>query len=371
MIAQLVTRRAEELAAGSSTTPPSPAQADLKRPQALNEILTADPLDLMLHMEQVWGLADVWTPAARPTGDARRALIGLGAYRDLVPSEQPAWHHFGYSLCIKNTRACQIMTRAVHAFRSGEGLGIASVETQRWVDATEALLFGAVSLLGTAMATSAVRPNAESVRRNAYWRMFGMDLAFGADGATAHSYDRAAAANTTFVALFEELLGEVSSAFGHRRSPARITSKADDRILQLADQVGSLLRARRQNGVLAREELAAATAMGWLEATLSSNTPVIVDLRAQAANPADRLRLVGERVGLAPHAHSGAFLAMAPDLSVLLRVLESGRLKDHRDASLLYSTASPAIGAVTRRVITEWAVATGHDLRQHPPVVSQ
>jgi len=169
------------MAAGSQAIVPTPSQIDAAIPGTLDEILTADPVDLALHMEQVWDLANVWAPSTRPVGKGRRALIELGAFNDLAPSTHPAWHHLGYSFCIENTRATQIVKRVVHAFRSGEGLGHPSVATQRWLDATEALLFGAVTLLGTSMSTSAVRPDPEAVRRNAYWRMFGMQLAFGGD----------------------------------------------------------------------------------------------------------------------------------------------------------------------------------------------
>lgn len=362
MIAQLVRRRAAQMAAGSQAIVPTPSQIDAAIPGTLDEILTADPVDLALHMEQVWDLANVWAPSTRPVGKGRRALIELGAFNDLAPSTHPAWHHLGYSFCIENTRATQIVKRVVHAFRSGEGLGHPSVATQRWLDATEALLFGAVTLLGTSMSTSAVRPDPEAVRRNAYWRMFGMQLAFGGDDGKPAAFDKAETANLTFVPAFEGLLRALWQASEHRRGPGSITSTANDRIVHAAEQVGFLLRSRRPNGVLSREELTAATAMGWIEATFSADTPVIVDLRAQSATPADRLRLVGERVGLAPHGQAGAFLAMAPDLSVLLRTLESGAVKDRRDGALLYSTASPAIGATPRRVVTEWSAATGRSL---------
>lgn len=349
MISHLIARRAEQ---GS--------------PRALDEILTSDPVDLTLHMEQVWDLADLWAPDPPHFGTGRRALVALGAYADLAPSDHPAWDHWGSSYCIENTRAAQIIGRVVHAFRAGEGLGTPSVATQRWLDATEVLLFGASGLLGTTMSTSAVRPNPEAVRRNAYWRMFGVDLSFGGDDGRPAAYDKAAAANSTFVPDFEELLREVWRASEGRRDRGSLTSRHDVRISAVAEQVGALLRARRRNGLLAREELAAATAMGWIEATFSADTPVIVDLRAQAATPAGRLRLVGERVGLAPHQRAEAYLTLAPDLSALLRTLEAWRAQDRRDPALLYSTTTPGMGVIARRVITEWSVATGHDLRTAP-----
>ena len=82
---------------------------------------------------------------------------------------------------LENTRAVQILRRVVREYRFGEGLGVPSVATQRWLDATESLLFGAQNLLSPWVSTSALRTDPEAVRRNAYWRMFGLDLAFGTD----------------------------------------------------------------------------------------------------------------------------------------------------------------------------------------------
>ena len=44
-------------------------------------------------------------------------------------------------------------------------------------------------------------PDSEAVRRNAYWRFFGLDLAFGTDDNRPPVYDKANAANTNFIAV--------------------------------------------------------------------------------------------------------------------------------------------------------------------------
>ena len=126
--------------------------------------------------------------------------------------------------------------------------------------------------------------------------------------------------------------------------------------------------------MLAREELSAVTALGWVHLTLSTNSPVVVDLRADASSPGERLGLMGERVALAPHRRAEHFFAMATDLSLLLRTLEAGYVPGPEFAWLLYADAPPQangtapagaepLGAASQRVITEWAAATGKDLR--------
>ena len=165
-----------------------------------------------------------------PAGLARQALYDLGAFADLAMPNQPAWDHLIYAYAIENTRAPQILARVVHAFRSGEGLGIPSVATQRWLDATEALLFNAGYPVSAWLSTSSVRPDAEAVRRNAYYRLFGMDLAHGTDRNTPYPYDKAETSNRTFVPLFEELLFELWRAIENIRNMVAGNTTDDDRI---------------------------------------------------------------------------------------------------------------------------------------------
>jgi hypothetical protein len=344
-------------------------------PGAQADVLTADPLDLVLRMEQVWDRADLWAQTQLPAGPARRALFDSGAFATIPMPDQPAWDHLIYAYAVENTRGAQILARVVRAFRSGEGLGVPSVPTQRWLDATEALLFNAANPFAAWLSTSGVRPDAEAVRRNAYYRLFGMDLAHGTDANGPYPYDKAEAANRGFVKVFEELLFELWRAIENVRNLVAGNTTDDDRIYRLSEQLGFMLRSRRIGAVLGREELSATTAMGWVELTVSSNTSVVRDLRAEATSSADRLRVIGERVRLMPHSRASSFFAMAVELSLLLRALEAGWVTSSGQAWLLYQTSAPAgtpplppgqrpLGSEVRRVITEWAAASGRDLKQ-------
>lgn len=343
-------------------------------PTAALSVLRMDPFDLALYMEQVWRASVPWGPAPvapPPVPSARAALLNTGAYHPLAPKPGSAWDHLGYSYVLENTRAVQIMRRVVREYRAGEGIGVPSIETQQWLDTTEALLFGAANPFSAWMSTSGIRQDAEAVRRNAYWRFFGMDLAFGTDDNRAPTYDKAQAHNANFVPLFEELLFELWQAISNVRNTSGANAADDDRIFRISQALNYELHSRRQAQMLSREELAAATALGWIELTLSGDSPVVTDLRAVATSPADRLKLIGERVGLAPHSRSASLFSMAADLSTFLRVIESGVVASPTTAWLLYLEAPPLgspplpvpIGASSRRVITEWAAATGKDLK--------
>jgi hypothetical protein len=375
------------------------ANPGIALPDVVGQVLTADPLDLIWHMEQVWHAANLWSPNTvapgiplpaplanpGPAGPARLMLIANNQFINAGPvanlpgaPQAPEWFHLGYAFAIENTRVAQIMARVVRGFRSGESLGIPSYGTQRWLDATEALLFNAGNPVAAWLSTSGVRPDAEAVRRNAYHRLFGMDLAHGADNNAAVAYDRADTANRGFVQLFEELLYELWRAIENVRNIAGANAADDDRIYRLAERIGEMLRSRRQNALLGREELAAVTAMGWLDLTLSVDTPVVNDLRANATSASDRLRFIGQRVGLAPHSRAGAFFAMAEELALLLRALEAGWVTDAAFSWLLYQVpggpgvppAGPGVpaplGIEVRRVITEWSAASGRDLKARP-----
>jgi len=337
------------------------------RDNAAGLVLSADPFDLMLRMEQVWDAANITQVSL-----ARQNLWSTGDFSNLPVAGSLPWDHLGYAYVLENTRAVQILRRVVREYRAGEALGIPSPGTQRWLNATEALLFGAANPLSTWLSTSSIRDDPEAVRRNAYWRLFGLDLAFGDEGNGSPKYVKANAANTGFVTLFEELLFELWQAMSNERNTSGANSSDDDRIYRIAEQLRYELGTRRKSDMLLREELAAATALGWADLTVSIDSPLIVDLRAQATSAGDRLRLIGDRVGLPAHSQSASFFAMAADLSIFLRAIEAGIVSGPDYAWALYLSQPPQgaganppkpIGSESRRVITEWAAATGKDLK--------
>ena len=335
-------------------------------------VLASDPLDLVLYMEQVWDLAD--GGVNDPPAGARKQLYEMGRFGPPpslpLPQVFGLWDHFAYAYVLESTRAVQILRRVIREYRSGESLGIPSPATRRWIEATETLLFGAANPIAPWLSTSSIRQDSEAVRRNAYWRMFGLDLAFGAEDNSAPVFDRSATANTSFPALFEELLFELWQAISNQRNFAGVNQSDDDRIFRIAEQLRFVLRSRRQNDMLRREELAAATALGWAELTFAFDSPVVKDLGADASSPGDRLRIVGERVGLPSHSKAAAFFSMASEISILMRVIEAGLVSDTTKAWLLYATTpvpgpnQAPFGAESRRVITEWAAASGKNLKE-------
>lgn len=321
-------------------------------------VLSADVLDLDLYVAQVWDAFAPPAPEPHARTSARQTLSSMGAFARYPPSINPAWEHLGYSFALENSRMVQIFDRVVHEYSIGERLGIPSHATQRWLDTTQALLHPGSGAGAWPNATIA-RRSSESVRRNAYWRLFGMELAFGTDRNEVFDYEKAEASNSDFVPLFEALLRAIRRATIRTGRPQLASQRLHANVLTCVSELRNVLIERRQANLLAREELAAATVMGWLELSLSADSPVMKDVRVEADTAAARLALIGERVGLPAHQKSEALFALAPDFALLLRAIESEALLD--SAEPLLQTGAPLADA-SRRVITHWSAATGATL---------
>ena len=53
--------------------------------------------------------------------------------------------------------------------------------------------------------------------------------------------------------------------------------------------------------------------MDWFHLTLSFNTPIVLDLKAEATSAAERLQKIGERVGLPAHSRSDSYFRLADE----------------------------------------------------------
>jgi hypothetical protein len=321
-------------------------------------LLNADVLDLDLYVAQVWDAFSPPAPEPRAGPSARQALWSMGAFVRYPPSASPAWEHLGYSFALESSRMVQIFDRVVHEYTIGERLGIPGHATQRWLDTMQALLHpgrGAGAWPNDTMSRRAT----ESVRRNAYWRLFGMELSFGTDRNEVFDYEKAEASNTNFVPQFEAMLRAIRRATARTGRPQLGSQRLHASVLTCVSELRNVLIERRQSNFLAREELAAATVMGWLELSLRVDSPVVKDLRVEADSAATRLALIGDRIGLPAHQKSEALFALAPDFSLLLRAIESDALLE--SALPLLQAGSPLADA-SQRVIVNWSAAIGATL---------
>ncbi len=267
------------------------------------------------------------------------------------------FHHLAYAYVVENTKAVEIFRRVLIEMATGERLSLGSPATQRWAQLTEELFFTHPRGYCIRGVTSDLRPRHDAVRRNAYQRLLGLDLNHGQEDGSPVPYPRAEIANRDFVPLFEALLREVWLGVKNRANLVGEDATDDNAIDTLLRRLRELLLARRLGGALTREEYDAVGMMSWIHLTLMFNTAITADLRADAAGPADRLRLIGQKVGIAPHSRSDAFLQLAQPMSILLRAIEFNAIPS---AASLYNGPYTA-DMLT--LITQWSIATGQNLK--------
>jgi hypothetical protein len=280
-------------------------------------------------------------------------------------SQKVRFDHLIYAYMIENTRIYEIFRRVLYEFLHGERLEVPSPESQRWLRNTEELFYRDTPPFLAFQLTSYIRPDIRASRRNAYYRMFGMDVDFGTDDGRPYPYEKPAAANRDFVGTLEEFLREVWRAIINVRNISGPNTTDDQAIADRAERLSDMLNVRRRNGNLSREEFFFVATMSWFHLTVEANAPIVKDLKAEATSPADTLRKIGERVGLPPHAKSQDFFSLAEPMSRLLIAIESGTFNDAKNVRPLYLPGSPLRNDI-EKVIASWSAATGRTIKELP-----
>jgi hypothetical protein len=293
-------------------------------------------------------------------------------------------YHLIYAYLLENTRMFQIFERLIDKYLNDEELGIiGNNQVLNWVLNTERLFFKGDTPRSTNL-RSLIRPDANASRRNAYWRMFGMDLAFGdinSPGNTSIPYTKARVSNQQFVVLFERYLSEIWQSYTNANNTSGVNSSDVNIVVDLALQVQELLRARRgdpsntyANLNLSREEFSSVLMASWFTFIITVDSPVVLFLNCQSSTIGERLLKIGNKVGIPAHGKSQAIFEMAGSASNVLRIIEEGgRLEDPTNVgNILRSLIPPLIGNPTPdrnlmsdllTVINNWERATGHKIK--------
>jgi hypothetical protein len=297
-------------------------------------------------------------------------LSGFPPFPPAAPQAVSPWPHLIYAYMIENTRIYEIFRKVLWEFAHTERLEPPTAATQAWLRATEDLFYSFPPAFPATGLTSSIRPDIRATRRNAYYRMFGMDLNHGADGGGPYPYEKPkGGANVEFVTLFEGFLREVWRAMTNFNNTSGENFTDPAGIMAQAEQLGEILRLRRRNGNLSRDEFVHVAAMSWFHLTVDGNTPVVIDLKAQAESPEDRLRKIGERVGVPAHSRAESFFVLANTMSPLLLQVENRDFDNPAGALTLYAAGSPVEQNV-RRILTHWSKATGRDYKARSVSVS-
>jgi hypothetical protein len=295
-----------------------------------------------------------------------------GSPGPLVPvaGSPVVWHHLIYAYLLENTGMVEIFAEVLRRAAHGETLEIESLEAVRWLRATEDIFFREAPLFASGIVTSQLRPEARTVRRNAYWRMFGMDLAHPLTTAAIHGHNdwkqhTGSGVNTTFRTQWSELLRQIWLGIENRNNAVGANATDDAYLRLIVDSLRDMMNMRRRAGALAREEFASVALMSWLELTLLSDTPIVSALNANASSPADRLTIIAHRVGMKPAPRSRELFELAELMSLLLRLIELGAFSSAANVALFYNPTT-TVYRVVNRIIDLWQSATNERVKDRP-----
>jgi hypothetical protein len=349
--------------------------------------LTEHPERLSQYLDQAWASAAVAPNRPLLLGDG--ALGAAGIIGLLARPAPPAtfavapgllWNHLLYAYLIENTGIFEVVREVVRRFSSGEFLDAAGADVQRWARTTEELFFRDPPHFFTASAWSDLRSDPRVSRRNAYWRMFGMDLGHpvrdvrGDPSPPVWKDGTAGAANTVFRERWSELLRQVWLGIENSRNTSGANATDAAYIGLICTSLADLLGMRRRDGLLAREEFAAVAAASWMHLLVRQNNNVITGLNCNASTPADRLGLLAGRVGMRPSPAARELFDMATPASTVLRTIETRALNAPAAARALYDPTVPGsapLRSAINTIIDLWQSATGERVKDRAVAVTQ
>jgi hypothetical protein len=300
----------------------------------------------------------------------KRNFMHSGASSEECLEGCAKWRHLIYAFCIEQTGVYEIFRRVLSEFRHGEELGVPIEGSEHWLRNTEEVFFRDPPPFFIHSLTSTVRPDMDATRRNAYFRMFGMDLTYSPSHDKSFSYIKPKAANNDFAATFEDFLREVWVGITNLKNASGVNITDDAGIANHAEKLHDMLRTRRISGNLAREEFFFVSMMSWFHLTLEFDSRIILSLRAEGASPEQRLFKMAERIKVPAHALSKNFIDMADAIARILILLETGIFNTPAEVPALYDPTIivPGIqpGLIEgdiRTIITNWSITTGRDIK--------
>lgn len=313
------------------------------------------------HPQEIAALLEgAWRDRILPSPFGENTTF-LAQFPALAPgSLAMPFEHLVYAYMIENTRVYDIFRRVASEYAQGERLEIPSAAGQRWLRTTEELFFGHPPGFLSFTLASPLRPDPDANRRNVYFRLLGLDLNHGNDVGKPYVYVKPAAANREFIPTLELLLTEVWRGITNSTNTSGPRDTDNDAIATLATRLRDMLTVRRLNGNLGREEFWYTAMMAWFHLTLEFDSPIVVDLKGNATSPEERLRKIGDRVGLPSHDKSQAFFQLAEALSLFLREIEQGHYTTPATAPLLYNMP---VAENMIRIVTQYSIATGRDIK--------
>jgi hypothetical protein len=344
-------------------------------PAGAETLFRLHPSQLALLLEQAWESRtfNPASPLGRPDhrsdlpglpGLAGATALGAFATANRLQNRAVLWDHLIYAYMIENTRIYEIFERVVREMLHGESLGVPVPGSEHWLRNTEELFYKDPAPFQITAVASHIRPDLRATRRNAYSRLFGMDLNHGQGDKKEYPYLQAKASNEDFVETFEGLLREVWVGISNFNNSIGPNPNDDAAISEHARKLHDMLVSRRITGNLSREEFYAVSTMAWFHLTLEFDFPIIVALGAEAESPEQRLKKIATKVGLPMHGCAREFFELADPMSRILTLIETGTLNTAAAAPAFYNrTGGNTIPIDMNYIITRWSRVTGRDMK--------
>lgn len=297
--------------------------------------------------------------------------------------------HLVYAYMMENTKMVQIFERILSLYQHGEDLTIPTVtvnsttptitdngKTRKWIDNTS-LLFYSNSPSAVWNDNSLLGSNFEAIRRNAYYRLLGMDLnhGIGEKATQPVAYQRANHTNLGFTELFENFLKQCWQMIINFNNTSNINTTDLVAMQELANAIRNMLLSRRstQNDLdnypvlnLSKAEYASVVMFQWFYHSLSYNSPIVVEMSAEAGTPAERLSRLGQRVGIPCHSKSSFFIDLAPLMATLLRLFELDEIDNNYITAIANPTTRPY--SLITSILNNYQLATGKNLKSQVQV---
>lgn len=350
--------------------------------QKINLCSYQDPEVLETAIQRHW--YDVNAKFNYDTSGPNTSATPAGTDQRFTSFAKSSTYHLIFSYLVANTRILQIFERMIEKYMQDEEFGIAeNRQAFNWIINSDYLFFKGDSFR-TPNSKSPTRLNGEPSFRNAWWRMFAMDLAFGdINNTTAqYPYPKAKTSNQQFVPLFEKYLSEIWQTYINANNSSGVNTADMNSVIDLATQLRELLVARRGNFTtssyadmnLSREEFSSVLATSWFMMMISDNTPIVQFLKCESSTMGERLIKIGNRVGIPAHTKCQTLFEMAGAAANILRTVEQGQILDNPAVmpSIITSLLPGTIGASQKNknymsdfltVINNWEKATGHKIK--------
>lgn len=301
----------------------------------------------------------------------------------VAPSDQPGislssgqvrptnWDHIIYAYTIENTRIFDVFAKVLETYIFSERLETPSPASQQFWRNTEYLIYGEVLPTMLWAPTSRLRRDEIANRLTSYYRMIGADLSHAQELATKHPYEKPAVANRDFIPTFEAFAREVWRGIVNAKNISGPNDADGAVIATLARRIFDMMATRRLFGNLAREEFRAVAIMSWLHLAVMYDSPAVVDLKATASSPEQRLGKMADRVGMTINPSSKMLFDLAQPFSILMQQIETGAFNTPQGAQLLFTLQPPnVIEPNVEVVIDQYALATGRDLKAQAVTVT-